>query len=98
MWPDVDVIGIKREANPLLEFECVDVLRRQLQSSGSIQHRKLLGDHAMPAVLIDARAPQHFAARSAIPYRDGPSDVVGDLRVVCDDNDGDDNEASCIQQ
>src|ERR687898_2070113 len=67
--PDADVVRLEAQAHAALELERLDVGAWQLQATGAVEDRELLGDDLVIAVVRYRRATQGLRRRA--PVTDG---------------------------
>src|SRR4029078_7894011 len=84
--PDADVGRFELEADSPLQLEDVHVLLGKLEPPRAGQTGELLRDHMVVAELIDFSPANGLRARPPVPDRDRAVDLLGNERVVSEDD------------
>src|SRR6186997_5668 len=74
--PDPDVVLLEPEPDAVLQLERRDVLLGQLQPSGPVEHRELLADRAVVAVVAQLGPAERLGRGPAVADRDRPLDLL----------------------
>ena len=81
------MVLLEPEPDPVLQLERRDVLLRQLEAPGPVEHRELLGDRPVVAVVAELRPAECLGRGPPVADRDRPLDLLRHDRVVGDDDD-----------
>ena len=84
--PDADMVGFPLEPDAVAHAKRFGHVARELEPSGPVEHGVL--DGVPQGRPVAAVVPQGLGAGPAVPDRDDPPDLRGDLGVVGHDQDG----------